>query len=296
MRKFWHFIPALLVHTPIVTHAAPIHDAAIKGDVAAITAALDAGAGVDESDGNVTPLYWAVFMGHLDAARLLIERGADVNAQTTLGPPLIAAVGTNKIDLLNLLLERGADSNSALRGESALHVAVNLRCLECVEALVQAGADVNAQTTEGKTPIHLAERQGQREVADYLMEHGVVFPTPAPISMKLASANVEEGQAYFTRSCGHCHTAEPQGANRAGPNLWSVVGRDKASMTGINYSDALLGWEGVWTYEHLNTYLFGPMLTRPGVLMEVLGVSNETERADLIAYLRTLSDKPVPLP
>ncbi|TDQ27987.1 c-type cytochrome [Phyllobacterium brassicacearum] len=58
----------------------------------------------------------------------------------------------------------------------------------------------------------------------------------------------------------------------------------------------LLGWEGVWTYEDLNRYLFGPMLTTPGVKMETPGVPEETERVNLIAYLRTLSDKPIPLP
>src|SRR5262249_37249374 len=108
MRGLLLFIPLLLVHIPIESRAAAIHDAAKKGDVAAITAALDAGAGVDESDGGATPLYFAVFMRHIEAAKLLIDRGANVNAQTTWGPPLMAAVGKNKIDLLKLLLERGA--------------------------------------------------------------------------------------------------------------------------------------------------------------------------------------------
>ncbi|MCF6113926.1 c-type cytochrome [Mesorhizobium muleiense] len=58
----------------------------------------------------------------------------------------------------------------------------------------------------------------------------------------------------------------------------------------------MLRWEGVWTYEDLNKFLLEPMLTTPGVYMEVPGVSDETERVDLIAYLRTLSDKPNPLP
>ena len=294
MRDVLLFI--LIVLFPNVSHAAAIHDAATKGDVAAITAALDAGAGIDESDGTATPLYFAIWMGHIEAARLLIERGADVNVQTTLGPPLMAAVGPGKIDLLNLLLERGADPNSNRGGEFALHVAVTLDCLDCVKALVEAGADVNAKTMDGKTPLHLAKSRGQREIADYLLSHGVVLPTPAPISMKLASADVEKGRTYFTGRCANCHNAEPQGGNKIGPNLWSVVGRDKASMANMRYSDALLGWEGVWTYEDLNRYLFGPMLTTPGVKMETPGVPDETERVDLIAYLRTLSDKPIPLP
>lgn len=69
MRGFLLFIPLLVVHTPIASHAAAIHDAAQNGEVAAITAALNAGAGVDESDGNATPLYFAVFTGHVQAAK-----------------------------------------------------------------------------------------------------------------------------------------------------------------------------------------------------------------------------------
>ena len=83
MREVLLFILLVLVHIPIVSHAAAIHDAAMKGDVAAITAALDAGAGVDESDGSATPLYLAVRGGHIAAAKLLMERGADVNAAPT---------------------------------------------------------------------------------------------------------------------------------------------------------------------------------------------------------------------
>ncbi|MDX8452712.1 ankyrin repeat domain-containing protein [Mesorhizobium sp. VK9D] len=298
MRRLLLFIALLLVHFPIELRAAAIHDAAKEGDVAAITAALDAGAGVDESDGKGTPLYLAVRSGHFAAAKLLIERGADVNAAPTpaLGPALMPALAKRRIDLINLLLDGGANPNSKRSREYAIHIAVNLGCLDCVKALVEAGADVNAKTTDGKTPLHLAKFKGLREIADYLMSHGVVLPTPAPISMKLASADVEKGRTYFTRVCHGCHNAEPQGGNKTGPNLWGVVGRDKASMANMRYSDALLGWEGVWSYEDLNRYLFGPMLTRPGVYMEIPGVPDETERVNLIAYLRTLSDKPIPLP
>ncbi|WP_287377167.1 ankyrin repeat domain-containing protein [Mesorhizobium sp.] len=71
MRGFLLFI--LLVLAPIASHAAAIHDAAKTGDVAAIAAALDAGADVDESDGQATPLYLAVRGGHFAAAKLLID-------------------------------------------------------------------------------------------------------------------------------------------------------------------------------------------------------------------------------
>jgi hypothetical protein len=63
---------------PLPSHAAAIHDAAKKGDVAAISAALEAGANINESDGAATPLYYAVQGAQFGAAKLLIERGADV--------------------------------------------------------------------------------------------------------------------------------------------------------------------------------------------------------------------------
>ncbi|MGX5844359.1 ankyrin repeat domain-containing protein [Mesorhizobium sp. ArgA1] len=283
---------------PLTSQAAAIHDAAKKGDVAAVAAALDSGVGVDESDGSGTPLYLAVRAGHLAVAKLLIERGADVNAAPTpaLGPALMPALAKRRIDLIKLLLDAGANPNSPRNRENAIHIAVTAGCLDCVKALVEAGADVNARTKDGKTPLHLAKLKGRREVADYLLSHGVILPTPAPISAKLASADVEKGRSTFTHTCGGCHSVEPQGGIKTGPNLWGVVSRDKASVANMRYSEALSSWEGVWTYEDLNKYLFGPMLTTPGVYMEVPGLPDETERTNVIAYLRTLSDKPIPLP
>jgi cytochrome c len=128
------------------------------------------------------------------------------------------------------------------------------------------------------------------------MANGVVLPKPEPIAAKLASADVEKGRAYFDKNCDGCHTNEAGKGGRQGPNLWEVVGRDKASSPEARHSKTLLTWEGVWTYEDLSTYLYGPTLTTPGVLMETPGVPDETERVDLIGYLRTLSDKPKPLP
>src|SRR5690349_13912274 len=282
---------------PLTSHAAAIHDAAKNGDIAAIAAALDAGANVNEFDVFATPLYYAVNKQHLDAAKLLIERGADVNAGTKLGgSPLIAAVAKNRVEFITLLLAHGANPNLPVGDQTALHVAVKHGCLDCVKALVEAGADVNARTDPIRPPIHLARFYGYSEISDYLMAHGVVLPRPAPIATKLAAADVQEGQKYFDSHCDGCHNNEPGKGSKTGPNLWEVVGRDKASMPGFTYSKTLRAWEGAWTYEDLNIYLYGPTLTKPGVLMEIPGVPDETERANLIAYLRTLNDKPIPLP
>ena len=85
--------------------SAAIHEAAKKGDLAALTAALNAGTDVNEIDGGATPLYYAAIRGHLEAATLLIARGADVNAKTKFGSPLMAAAAKGGPLLVNLLLK-----------------------------------------------------------------------------------------------------------------------------------------------------------------------------------------------
>jgi cytochrome c len=278
------------------SQAAAIHDAAKKGDVAAISAALGAGANINESDGIATPIYYAVQGAHLGAAKLLMERGADVNTPSALGvAPLGPAVGRRNMELIQLLLDHGANPNSAMGRQTVLHLAAWQGCLECVKALVEAGADVNTQTSDYRTPLHNAKLRGFREVTDYLMMHGVVIPKPAPISAKLAAADTLKGQTSFEANCERCHTTIPE-RHKVGPSLWAIVGRDKAAVAGVSYSETLKAWSGVWTYEDLNVFLYGPTLTMPGVRMEIRGVPDETERVNLIAYLRTLSDKPLPLP
>ena len=94
---------------PQAVQAAAIHDAARKGDVAAITAALDAGVAVDANEGQGTPLYLAVRRGQFAAAKLLLERGANANALSNLwGPVLHIAASKGRGDIVALLLAHGA--------------------------------------------------------------------------------------------------------------------------------------------------------------------------------------------
>jgi len=239
MRGFLLFILILFGYSPIASYAAAIHDAAKKGDVAAITTALDAGVDVNQSNGLATPLYYAIDGGHFEAAKLLIERGADVNATTIWGPALMPAVANCKIELMTLLLKKGANPNSDFQSKTALHVAVERGYLDCVMALVEAGANVNAQTMNIGPPIHFAKLNNHRDVADYLMTHGVIIPRPEPISAKLAAADPGNGQIIFNSTCARCHFIEPQKGRKIGPNLWAVVGRDKASMPEGGYSETL---------------------------------------------------------
>jgi len=115
----------------------------------------------------------------------------------------------------------------------------------------------------------------------------------------VAAADVGRGQ-QVGRRCAACHVFEKGGANRVGPVLWDVVNRPIASVPGYNYSPALTAFaEGgakTWTVDELNPYLENPRGHVPGTKMAFAGLKSEEERAQVIAYLRSLSDNPVPLP
>jgi cytochrome c len=117
-----------------------------------------------------------------------------------------------------------------------------------------------------------------------------------PIGPKLASANVDHGKALFQQQCFTCHTIDKGGANKVGPNQWDLVGRKKASEAGFSYSSALQAKGGEWTYEDINHMIFKPQTFVRGTKMAFAGLPKEQDRADIIAYLRTMNDSPPPLP
>lgn len=172
---------------------------------------------------------------------------------------------------------------------------------------------------EGVAPVDLAAVQrswpaGLNQPGDEALVRGymaniekAVLPVPAagaatpaaaaPVDLGtlLASADAERGKGT-AKLCASCHTFEQNGANRVGPNLWAVVGRDVGAKGGFAYSPAITGHPGAWTYEELDRYLASPARAIPGNKMAFNGVRNPKDRANLLAYLGSLGGGRVPYP
>jgi cytochrome c len=118
-----------------------------------------------------------------------------------------------------------------------------------------------------------------------------IFASVKPL---LASAKPDAGAAVF-KACAACHSVEKGGANRVGPALWGIVGRNKAAVDGFGYSAALKGMGGAWTQENLVKFIQNPKGYAAGTKMVYAGLNDPQRLADLVAYLNTLSDSPKPL-
>ena len=118
----------------------------------------------------------------------------------------------------------------------------------------------------------------------------------ADVAPLLKGGSAESGQSVFAQ-CRSCHSVDKGGKALQGPNLWNVVGQKIGGTAGFSgYSPVLKAKEGNWTFEALATYLNNPIAAIPGNRMGFAGIKNNGDLADLLAYLRTLADSPVPLP
>lgn len=117
-----------------------------------------------------------------------------------------------------------------------------------------------------------------------------------PLALLLASADASRGEAAF-KKCAACHSIEKGGPNGVGPNLYGVVGARHAHISGFAYSAALQALaDKPWDWEALDAWIKNPKAAIPGNKMAFAGVSRPQERADLLVYLNSKSDRPLPLP
>lgn len=120
-------------------------------------------------------------------------------------------------------------------------------------------------------------------------------PVPeVPLDQLLASADFARGQSS-AQKCAICHTFDKGGKHTLGPNLWGIIGRAKASSPGFNYSPALKAMGGNWSIPDLIAFVANPKGMVPGTAMAFTGIPRAGERADLMSFLNSLADNPVPL-
>jgi cytochrome c len=120
-------------------------------------------------------------------------------------------------------------------------------------------------------------------------------PPEEPLPALLAKADAKKGE-QDAKVCQTCHNFEKGAGSKIGPPLWGVVGRPIASVSGFAYSDSLKGVGGDWTYEALNKMITDPKSEASGTKMTFPGEKDPHKRADILAYLQTLSESPVPFP
>ncbi len=139
----------------------------------------------------------------------------------------------------------------------------------------------------------------------YVVDTGAVAPTagapaaptgPAPIAPLLAKASVDAG-AKYAKVCSTCHSFGKGEPAKMGPNLYAIIGSKHAHMAGFAYSGGMQALaDKDWTFDALNEFLFSPKNAVAGTKMSFAGIKNDADRANVIAWLRTLADSPVALP
>ena len=115
------------------------------------------------------------------------------------------------------------------------------------------------------------------------------------ISELLAMGTVEHGEKVFKR-CSACHMIAAGGKNMIGPNLWSILGKKTGVASGYKYSKALAAYGKEWSFEEMNGFLIKPSAHIKGTKMAFAGLKKEKDRASVILYMNSKSDKPLPTP
>ncbi len=149
--------------------------------------------------------------------------------------------------------------------------------------LIQWGSEITYHHDHGKiqTASYVLEiEEDEEELAEVKEE--------VPFTEMVAIANIDKGKKIFGK-CKACHKLE-NGINGTGPHLYSIVGREIASIENFTYSSALAKMTGIWSEDELSAFLLKPSKYAPGTKMSYSGLSPVKDRANLIAFLKTIRD------
>lgn len=123
-------------------------------------------------------------------------------------------------------------------------------------------------------------------------EEGAAVDAGPSLAELLATGSAEAGAAVFAK-CSACHSIEQGGANGIGPNLYAVLGASIGShVPGYDYSSALTGHGGDWSYENMDAWLASPRGFADGTKMSFAGLGSGEDRANIILYMREYGGGP----
>jgi ankyrin repeat protein len=185
-------VSAVLVFLLAVSGAAlagPIHNAARKGDKAAVIALLKQNPNLVSSKDSLgyTPLHLAAKYNRPEIVALLLANGADVNAQagvryvTNYGgqqhygetPLMLALLSYYHKEVVELLVAHGADVNVELNnGSTPLSRAIDLNLPSDVQILMANGANPDYAIFNGQTTVHRAVTEHKIEILKVLLDYG----------------------------------------------------------------------------------------------------------------------------
>ncbi len=184
--------------------------------------------------------------------------------------------------------------------EAAPMVEETAPAVEEAAAIVEETAPVVEETApvvEEAAPVAEAAPVVE-EAAPAAEEAAAAEPEEPSFASLLAGGDVDKG-ARVARKCTACHGFKVDDGNKVGPPLYNIINRAMGAAEGFKYSDGMIakGAEGgVWTYENLNTFLIKPRDFVSRTKMSFSGLRKDEDRANLFAYLQTLSDSPVAFP
>src|SRR5260221_4762390 len=112
------------------------------------------------------------------------------------------------------------------------------------------------------------------------------FSVVAGSSLAHGQGVAADGEALFKKNCAVCHTTEA-GKNKIGPSLNGIVARHSASLPDFQYSDAMKKADKVLDEQTLDADLAYPRALVPGTNMIFVGLKNDEDRQNVIAYLNT---------
>jgi cytochrome c len=173
----------------------------------------------------------------------------------------------------------------------------NMEVNKAFSAVLVAGIAFMVTGLAGRGLVHVerphesAIQIGEVAAAQTTQAPAAAAPPLEPVTPLLASASVQNGQTLAQRLCASCHSFNEGGRNGVGPNLYGVIGSPHGKVDGFSYSAALKGKGEPWGYENMNAWLQKPSAYAPGTRMAFAGITNTQQRADLIAYLKSISPK-----